>query len=302
METKRANDNFKDIYSTLEDLYLLGDSSLYPLFERLHFHLNEIKEVKKEEKVPDLDNLSSLFEEKIKSEIVTFFRDSEVGSQIDLLNKMRNPSLRQMDTILNIFPMAKELIKDFQLHKNIQITLENETILFEGEVSLENNLEDLRDRTYMLTRRLFKERVLLTFDLFETQKRDSYRISFKFSFSHSQEKFKFDIGKDKVLMLPVLFDQFRTSLSQVEKLGPHRVYELTDSFDLKVLNREKDLDSFHQESDLVFHFPFLFRPISLIMKRYFSPKGEEYQSEKDGMLNASNSLLFEVDLFSLLQK
>lgn len=297
-----AKDSFKDIFNTLEDLYLLGDSNLYPLFERLHFHLNEIRTSPSENEGAALSQLDKLFQEKIRSEILEFFRESDKGTQIDLLNKMKAPSLRQMDTVLKIFPLAKILIQNFEVHKKVKIQLENEDIYFEGEVPLEKNLEDLRDNAYQLTRKLFEERVLLTFDIFETHEKESFVIRFKFSFSHSDEKFQHPMGKNKTLVLPVLFDRFRVTLERIQNIGPHSFYELTENFDLKVIKDRSELDQFDTESDLAFHFPFLFRPISLIMKGCKSPKGEEYLSEKDGMDDSSNNLLFEIDLFSLLQK
>lgn len=302
MEVAKEKDNFKDIFNTLEDLYLLGDSSLYPLFERLHFHLNEIKSSPTEKDGASLSQLNSLFEEKIKAEILNLFRDSDTGTQIDLLNKMKEPSLRQMDTVLKVFPLAKELIQDFEVDKKVKILIENETISFEGEVSLNKDLEGLRDQAYKLTRKLFEQRVLLTFDIFETSKKESFAIRFKFSFSHSDQKFNHQISSNKTLVLPVLFERFGVALDQIRDIGPHPIFELTESFDLKVISDREDLDQFNTDCDLAFHFPFLFRPISLIMRGYNSSKEEEYLSENDGALESSNNLLFEIDLFSLLKK
>jgi hypothetical protein len=302
MEVAKEKDNFKDIFNTLEDLYLLGDSSLYPLFERLHYHLNEIKSSPTEKDGASLSQLHSLFKEKIKAEIIELFRDSPSGTQIDLLNKMEDPTLKQMDTVLKVFPLAKELIQDFQVDKKVKILIENETIRFEGEVSLDKDLEGLRDQAYRLTRKLFEQRVLLTFDIFETSKKESFAIRFKFSFSHCDRKFNHQISANKTLVLPVLFERFSVALDKIRNIGSHPIFELTETFDLKVISEREDLDQFNTESDLAFHFPFLFRPISLIMRGYNSSGEEEYLSESDGTFESSSNLLFEIDLFSLLKK
>ena len=47
---------------------------------------------------------------------------------------------------------------------------------------------------------------------------------------------------------------------------------------------------------MVLHFPFLFRPISLIMNRYLPPQGNEMLSKLDGNGLASDNIMFEVDV------
>ena len=117
------------------------------------------------------------------------------------------------------FPLAKELISDFRVHEDIEITLENEQIFFRGEVPLDNDLERLREKAYLLTRHFLKKKCCLHLTSFETKNKDSFAIGFNFNFSHSDEKFKWQVGRNKTLLLPVLFRRFQVECRKAKIRG-----------------------------------------------------------------------------------
>lgn len=305
MEKGELKENFEQGIETLGDLYTLGDSSLYPLIDRLHFHFNEINSIQeKPRKTSDFRSLKKLFLNSLNENILEFFRDKGRGVKVDFVDLLDNPNLESLDHLTASFPLAGEVCSLFSFQKNIKITLRNNSFSFRGKVPFDLDLESLREETYRLTRVFLKNKILFTFDLFESS-REAGLFDIQFDF-HLQNKGQspclIQVNRNHVLSLSGVIKKFQRSSESLEKIGDHNVFVLKDDLEVAKLDRITFLNCYQDKNYELFHFPFLFRPISLIMRGYNSSQEEEYLSENDGALESSNNLLFEIDLFSLLKK
>ena len=302
MELYKENESYKYLWETLEDLYLLGDQNLYPLFNNLHFYLNELKFHNFFQKRNQFSNLETLLKEKINNEVKDIFRNAKAGAKIDIVDNLVSPDLEELDIILKTIPVAKKLISKFNLKSRVKIFLANEYLTFEGRLPKDKDLEKLRDISYQITRELFQNKVLLTFDLLEINSKDCFTISFKFSFSKKKSTFYLPVDEEKVLVLPSLLKNFQIDPSKVKQIGQNSIYRLKKNFNLEKYSSIHDVDSIRRNESIVLHFSFLFRPISLIIDGDDSCKLDDHLKSDNKTDVTVNKLFFEVDIFSLLQK
>lgn len=314
MEKSLFRKNIEQSFNTLEDLYSLGDPQLYPLIERLHFHLQEIdtgrkgeklffEEIQKPHETEGLVNLKRVFNEEVKRQTELMFRHLPAGVSFDLINGLEDPTLGQLDQIISSFPVIKEASTLFQFQKNIKLWIANDCFSFSGDVPMELSLEDLREEAYALTRKLFHREVLLTFEVFESQHDGYFKIRFHCHLKNSDNPNLFiPVDSNKILKISGLISRFQKPLSHLYQLGEHQAYEIKPSLEIDQLTPKK-IEEISSENDrILFHFPFLFRPLSLIIKKDsggdLSDSGENWSD-----LCAQGKLsVIDVDLFSLVQK
>lgn len=305
MEEGSLKENFKQGLETLGDLYALGDSRLYPLFDRLHFHLNEINALKtKPQRVGEYRSLRRLFINNLNENILNFFRDYHRPITIDLVDTMVDPKLESLDHMSSVFPLAGEVCKLFSFQRNIKIVLKNNSFTFKGKVSFDLNLEHLREETYRLTRIFLKNNVLFTFKVLESLNKDLFELEFDFYFDdHDVESHLIQINKYQVLKLSGVIKSFKRPMHDLEKVGEHNVFLLTEDLEVKKLDRIAFLDCHYDKNYELFHFPFLFRPISLIIKRSIYGGKESINESRLMPLQSGKSLeVLNIDLFEIFQK
>lgn len=305
MEEGSLKENFKQGLETLGDLYALGDSRLYPLFDRLHFHLNEINALKeKSKRVGEYRSLRRLFINNLNENILNFFRDYHRPITIDLVDTMVDPKLESLDHMSSVFPLAGEVCKLFSFQKNIKIVLKNNSFSFQGKVPFDLNLEHLREETYRLTRLFLKNNVLFTFKVLESLNKDLFELEFDFHFDDSDvAPHLIQINKSQVLKLSGVIKSFKRPMHDLEKVGEHNVFLLTEDLEVKKLDRIAFLDCYNDKNYELFHFPFLFRPISLIIKRSIYGGKESINESRLMPLQSGKSLeVLNIDLFEIFQK
>ena len=306
MENGGLKENFEQGLETLGDLYSLGDSSLYPLFDRLHFHFNELNSLKERpRKVSEFKSLRKLFIENLNENVLNFFRDQPRGVKVDLIDMLENPDLDTLDHLASSFPLAGEVCRLFQFQKSIKITLKNDSFSFKGMVPFDINLEKLREEAYRLTRVFLKNRILFTFRVFESAPGSGlFAIEFDFFLDDRGENpYLIQVDKYQVLRFSGVLGKFKRPKEDIEKVGEHNVFLLTEDFDVKKLDRIAFLECYNDKNYELFHFPFLFRPISLIIKRSIYGGKESINESKLMPLQGGKSLeVLNIDLFEIFQK
>ncbi len=314
MEKSLFRKNIEQSLVTLDDLYSLGDPQLYPLIERLHFHLHEIdngrkkdklffKELHKKPKTKELKNLNRIFLNEIDRLKVELFKSLPSGVKLNLINSLEEASLEQLDQIIESFPMLRETAEVFRFENTIRLWLYNDCFSFTGEVSLEVDLESLRDRAYALTRRMFNSEILFTFEIFESNTDGYFSITFHCHLKNSENQpFFVPVDEDKILKLSGLLENFKRPLSELRHLGSHQVFEIKSSLDIEELSNENIEKVSHRNDGFLFHFPFLFRPLSLIINGGSGAELSENREEWSDMCAENKLSIIELDLFSLVQK
>jgi len=287
--------NIEQGLSTLEDLYSLGDASLYPLIERLHYHFHEIENNRNQASLEkkDFRHLTRLFESELNNQVKNFFRNAGAGCQVNLINGLDDASLDQLDDIVETFPLLCEATKLFQFQKTIKIWLYNDCFSVTGEIPHDLNFEELREESYKLTRKFFKKNMLFTFKVFETNEEGSFSIKFTCHLKNSENAgVLVPLDNKKTLKLSGTMESFLIPNESFSQLGNHQVFYLNKDLVVCEATAEQKSSLLTEKDWIVFHFPFLFRPLSLIIERA-SADEITYSSEGTKVLN--------FDLFSLIQ-
>ena len=306
MENGGLKENFEQGLETLGDLYSLGDASLYPLFDRLHFHFNELNSLKERPKrVDEFKTLRRLFINNLNENILNFFRGQSRGMKVDLVDMLENPDLDTLDHLSATFPLAGEVCNLFRFKKNIKIILRNDSFSFKGKVPFDLDLECLREEAYRLTRLFLKNRIIFTFKIFESsQEQGLFELEFDFFLDDRGENpYLIRVNETQVLRLSGVLKNFKRPKQDIEKVGEHNVFLLTEDFEVKKLDRNTFLESYNDNDYELFHFPFLFRPISLIIKRSIYGGNESINESKLMPLQSGKTLeVFNINLFEIFQK
>lgn len=305
MEERSLKENFKQGLETLGDLYTLGDSNLYPLFDRLHYHLHEISSFKeKNKKVEEFDSLRRVFLQEVRNQLTNFFRNKDSGQVVNVIDAMKSPTLNTLDKIVTSFELAGQVCDLFNFQGTVQITLENDHFSFRGKVAYDVDFEKVREETYRLTREFLKREVLFTFQVFETASENTFDLEFYFHLpTEGENPVLIQINKDTVLALSSVVKFFSRPMTDLEKVGDHNVFLIDENLEAKKMDRFSFLKCIQDQNYHLFHFPFLFRPISLIIKRSnFGGKGP-IDAQKLVPLHGEGSLrVLNVNLFKIFQK
>lgn len=304
MENGHLKDNFKQGMDTLGDLYSLGDSSLYPIIDRLHFHLNEINLVQRVASTEqEFSSLRRLFNKEIDYLVSDFFREQPIGVKVDILNNLENPNLRTLDRLVATFPLAGDVCRLFSFQKNVCITITNNKFSFCGDVPLGLDFEALRLESYRLTRLFLDKNILFTFQVFETNSSDTFSIQFDFHMDGDDSPLLIHVKEDTVLSLSPVMKAFSRPLEDIEKIGEHNIFFINEDYKATPLDRLNLLNFIQDQNYHLFHFPFLFRPISLIIKRSIYGGTGAIDSGRLSNLSEENSLkVLPINLFEIFQK
>lgn len=305
MEQRSLKTNLKQGLETLGDLYALGDANLYPLFDRLHYHLHEISSQKEKlVTVKEFSSLRKVFLKEVENQIKEFFRTKPCGQLIDVIDELNDPGLDTLDKIVDCFPVAGKVCDLFSFEGKITVSLANDNFSFKGKVPFDMDFEELREETYRLTRLFLKKEVLFTFNVFETGDSNTFNLEFNFHFNTTgMAPYLIQVNKETVLSLSPIVKTFSRPMADLEKVGEHSVFLIDEDLVAKKMDRFSFLKCIQDQNYHLFHFPFLFRPISLIIKRSnFGGKGTIEAHKLGPFQDEANLRVLELDLFKIFQK
>lgn len=305
MEQRSLKANLKQGLETLGDLYALGDANLYPLFDRLHYHLHEISSQKETiEKVDNFSSLRKVFLKEVENQLKEFFRTKPNGQIIEVVDQLKDPGLDTLDKIIDCFPVAGKVCDLFSFQGKISIALANDSFSFRGRVPFDMNFEELREETYRLTRLFLKKEVLFTFNVFETGEANTFNLEFNFHFNaKSMSPYLIQVNNDTILSLSPVVKTFTRPMADIEKVGEHSVFLIDEDLTAKKMDRFSFLKCIQDQNYHLFHFPFLFRPISLIIKRSnFGGKGTIDAQKLVPLQDEASLRVLDLDLFKIFQK
>ncbi len=262
--------NFIQGIRTLEDIYKLGGIELSPLIDRVHHHLFEIRRQAQDyvEGVECFRQIKLFLETQIDRMIYSFFKDCRSYAEFDYWKQTESLTLNKWNLILEILPEVFELIQLFELQEAVSFGITSRYIELKAGVSVDEELVGKREKAYKITRNLLKNRCLLTFDVFESAKDDLFYMSFKVDHSHSdREVYACYVNNDTLLGFSNIFAQYTLDRKGAFFLGSHLCLLIHED---GTIEKRKSLPKLCFENEFdgeIFHFSFLFRPVSIIMKR-----------------------------------
>jgi hypothetical protein len=287
MELIKKEQKISKALEAIEDLYTLGDASLYPLFDRVFYQVGELSRLDnstQDQRTPKLERVHELFQKHAERLVQMYFGSRPQACQVSFTSDLSNASMTRIDFICELLPQIFNCGAIFNFQKNLSIDLKTNEVSFKGKVSLTSDLDKLRMDCYRLSRTFLEHKVLFTFESLEADTDSQYDIKFKFSMlEESTRVFAVKLGPKKWISFPNLIGGFEIELSRLKTIGNHKIYTIDENYQLKA-SCLSDVEEFTmKERAIALHFPFLFRPISLIIS------GEGTMVEKSELFRLSST-------------
>jgi hypothetical protein len=273
MEKRNYHSDFEMSLSTLEDIQLLSEFSLSPLIGRAYFHLSEIKrkaDAASLGQVAHYDMVAKVLDEKFESIFTDFFSNKSKFKNFNYYKSTAKVDLKKWNLILEIIPEVLSVVSLFNYHGAIETRLDESRLLISGMILEEGHLQMNRKFIYVVTRKLLRQKVLLTFNLEKTARVGLFKLDLKVDISHDDSlvykvKFKASPKENYLVGFSNIFCRYRTLLEDVKAVGEHNIVEIGNDLVVKHSLGVPDLSRIESANKEILHFPFLFRPVSIIL-------------------------------------
>jgi hypothetical protein len=267
------HDDFEKSLSTLEDIQMLSEFSLSPLIGRAYYYLSEMKRKADENSngpVRNYDLVSKVLDEKLENIFSEFFSNKAKFKSFEYYKSTSKIDLKKWNLILEIVPEVLSVVSLFNYHGAVEARLDDSRLLVSGMILEEGQLQMNRKFIYVVTRRLLRQKVLLTFNLEKTSRAGLFRLDLKVDISHDESliyKVKFNVGpkENYYVGFSNIFCHYRALLERVKAVGEHNVIEVGNDLSVKSIMGVPDLSRLESANKEILHFPFLFRPVSIIL-------------------------------------
>jgi len=256
----------------LEDLRYLGDSSLAPLISRAHHHLFEIKR-KAEDNIKDPElygNVNTLLNTHVENMIHLYFKKNPNLSTINLNLESGNWSLHDWNRFIELVPTILAVSSQFSFCNSVAFYQIGKNFYMTGALSMESDLTEKRKMIYGLFRKLISKKVLMTYELKNSTEDDLVLCTLKFNLSHRDDVIYFvPGGNGSILDLAFtnLFADYAVEDYSNLKDLKHTCLSINPNFEVERMNSIPD-NLFDENPDCeLFHFPFIFHPVSLVIPK-----------------------------------
>ncbi|MBC7540297.1 MAG: hypothetical protein H7281_15855 [Bacteriovorax sp.] len=273
MEKRNYHSDYEMSLSTLEDIQLLSEFSMSPLIGRAYFHLSEIKrkaDASSLGHVAHYDQVAKVLDEKFESIFTDFFSNKSKFKNFDYYKSTAKIDLKKWNLILEIIPEVLSIVSMFNYHGTIETRLDESRLLVSGMILEDGHLQMNRKFIYVVTRKLLKQKVLITFNLEKTARTGLFKLDLKVDISHDDSlvykvNFKTNPKENYLVGFSNIFCHYRALLEDVKTVGEHNIIEISSDLSVKHSLGVPDLSRLESANKEILHFPFLFRPVSIIL-------------------------------------
>jgi len=309
--------NYIQGMDVLDDIQTLSNNGLTPLINQASFHLSEVRR-KAEKSINNIESfqkVSSFLEDTLDCMIRNFFLDKFPGRQL-LYQKTENPiGLKVWNRLLGVLPPVLTVVQVFPFIGTINVQVREDKVIFRGLAKVNGDIQKYRKLIYAMTRKLLAQESLFTFKVEDAGKEGMYWLELSLDVSHDVSKvYRVDLREKHGVLLGFssIFKNYSLPISEVENLGRHLCIEINDEMKVEKFYRIPDhyLKTFGDRELL--HFPFLFRPVSLIIPkrgnvvsansiREFKDTGSGFSKQEQDVDNRKLSHYRYIDFFSLIK-
>jgi hypothetical protein len=273
MTSKAYQDDFEKSLSTLEDIQLLSEFSIAPLVSNAYFYLSEMKrkaDAMATGQVASYDSVSSVLDEKLTSIVNDFFGDKSRFKEFHYSKNTKKIDLKKWDLILATIPELLSVVSLFNYHGAAEIHFDESRLSISGLILEDGKLELNRKFIYVVTRKLLRQKVLLTFKLERSAKAGLFKFTLRTDISHDDSliyrvNFKINSKEQYLVGFSNIFCQYRSQLSDVVAVGEHNNIDIGSDLSVRHTFGIPELTRMESANKEILHFPFLFRPISIIL-------------------------------------
>lgn len=256
----------------LGDLYRSSSHENRSQLEQLSFQMSLMRNHVEQElgKVEQLDNVKQLIVEQLEYSLKLFIRRNKMGLVKTHWDDMTSVSLSILNKIVEIMPFSYYALKFFDIRRKVRYHIDGNSIIASGEIDDLVDLDKLRSQAYALTKSMFARDVLLTYEIDENELDEKPILRLVFDFS-KHDKYIYAVKVDDkgtaTLGLPVNFKSYKIDREKFNKMDKHHIIVVTKDFEVKKIHTSPDNLRAKLPQSEILHFPFLFRPLSLIIPR-----------------------------------
>lgn len=306
----RFHKDYRHGVDALEDLHRLGSPDLSPVIGRVHYHLSEIRR-KAQQSLEDHPGLEPL-KTKIKEEFRFLLEEATLTldgcHQLVIREKTHTLNLMQWGRLIEVVPMAIKMISQFPVEGMIEASFDNKALELKTRLQSWHELENIKSKVYRLSRECFEKKILPTFQVGE-----AHQVIYRFDFSHIEDfVYSVDLVKRRV-NLSNIFQDYQIPIEKVDAIHNQTALIMSangEFYYFENLNADVVKKSISKGArPALFHFPFLFRPLSIIIPRDgeiaplngFDGTGcEKLLTDQD--FGGPTKPAISLDIFSLLSK
>lgn len=264
---------FEKSLSTLEDIQMLSEFSLSPLIGRAYFHLSEMKRKADEVNLGvtvGYDAISRVLDEKFESILKDFFCNNSKYKKFDYYKHTGKIDLKKWNQVLETIPEILSVVSLFNYHGGVEARFDESRLLISGMILEDGSLEMNRKFIYVVTRKLLRQKMLLTFKLEKTAKAGLFKLDLKVDISHDDSlvykvNFKVSPKEQYSVGFSNIFCRYRALFEDIKKIGDHLVIEVLSDLSVQHKFGIPDLTRLDSANKEILHFSFLFRPVSIIL-------------------------------------
>ncbi len=266
-------EDYEKSLSTLEDIQLLSEFSLAPLIGRVYFHISEMKrkaDAGQLSLVNPFHKVNEVLEEKFQNIISDFFSSKPKYKSFEYIKKVEKIDLKKWNAILAMIPEVLSVVSLFNFHGTVTTYLDEAQFLVSGLILEEGQVELSRKIIYSITRKLLKEKILLTFKIHKSDRTGLFKLELRADISHDEEllyKTKFNRKDQESYLIGFsnVFQNYRASIEDIAHSGEHNIIELKNDLTINHYVGIPDFESLEFSRKEILHFSFIFRPVSIIL-------------------------------------
>jgi hypothetical protein len=265
------NDYDKSL-STLEDIQMLSEFSVSPLVSHAYFYLSEMKRKAdsiSSGQVSQFDQVGMVLDEKLTSIISEFFGNKSRFKEFTYNKNTNKIDLKKWNMVLETIPELLSVVTLFNYHGGADVRFDENRFSVSGLILQDGNLERNRKLIYVLTKKLLRSKVLLTFNLESTARTGLFKLDLRADLSHDETlnyRVHFNVdGEHYLIGFSNVFCHYRSSLEDVKMAGDHNIIEIRSDLSVHHTFGIPELTRIESANKEILHFPFLFRPLSIIL-------------------------------------
>ncbi len=302
--------DFKHGMDAIEDLHRLANPSLSPVISRVHYHLAEIRRKATEslEDHPGLKPLKSKIKEEFKFLIEEAALTIENCQQLVITDNNAKLNLMQWGRLIETVPLAIQLISLFPIKGMMEVNYTNKSLVINSNLKSYHELDKIKAEVYAFSRKLFHLKCLPTFEIV-----GAHKVQFKFDFSHVDDfTYSIDLNKKRV-NLSNIFPDYQIPIQKIEAIDNQTALIMSAKGEFYYFEKLKastiQTAILNGAKPALFHFPFLFRPLSIIIPRegeiapldgFIGTGCEKLLTDQD--FGKPSKPVHALDIFSILSK
>lgn len=298
--------NLEQGLNNSRDLKKLLSGEYHQIVDQLVHHMEQMKVVADNDWTVNQTNyarINQLIVSEIQGNIKKFILESKKVQQVDLKVKDESMRLSAWNKTIDTLAIIFKTIDLFPFKNKLTFDFSDSRLVVSGEVDATDLTSNIREKAYQITRFFFLNETLLTYDVRETATEGKALMTLNFDFSHRHDVALGLMMNDVEGQTMTSFIGFSNSFMnyQIDRetllsLGEHLCLEVDDTYQLSchtsIPTRYRERFLANDEVFSILYFPFLFRPISLII-----PKRGQLMSM--GLFEGKNKLNY-FDFFSFI--